>query len=67
MDNENPVLIPAAKVRQRYGGRSHMWIERRLRDNSGFPAPIYIGRLRFWRLADLEEYERSLVTKGGAA
>jgi hypothetical protein len=55
-------LIPAGKVRQRYGDVSHMWIERRLKDGSGFPKPRYIGRLRFWQLADLEKWERSLAT-----
>ena len=62
MDN-TPVLIPAAKVRARYGDRSHMWIERRLHDDSGFPKPRYIGRLRFWALEELEAWERTLATK----
>ncbi len=40
-----------------------MWIERRLKDDSGFPAPVYIGRLRFWRLHELEKWEHGLATK----
>jgi hypothetical protein len=39
-----------------------MWIARRLKDGSGFPKPVYIGKLRFWRLADLEAWERTLAT-----
>ena len=61
--NNPTVLIPAAKVRARYGDCSHMWIERRLKDDSGFPRPRYIGRLRFWLLEELEAWERALATK----
>jgi hypothetical protein len=63
MNAITPTLIPAAQVRARYGDVSHMWIERRLNDDSGFPRPRYIGRLRFWLLEELEVWERSLATK----
>lgn len=53
-------LIPAGQVRKRFGGVSDMWIHRRLHDNSGFPRPLYIGRLRFWRLSELIEWEGTL-------
>ena len=62
MDMDAAALISAAKVRQRYGGVSHMWIERRLQDDTNFPRPIYIGRLRFWRLAALKAWELALAT-----
>jgi hypothetical protein len=68
MDTNTAVLISSGQVLRRYGDRSHMWIERRLEDGSGFPKPVYIGRLRFWRLADLEKWEHSLAStfpKGG--
>jgi predicted DNA-binding transcriptional regulator AlpA len=58
-DNQN-ALIPAAQVRERFGGVSDMWIHRRLHDDSGFPRPLYIGRLRFWRLSELIEWEDNL-------
>lgn len=58
------VLVPTGQVRQRYGGRSHMWIERRLADpESGFPRPVYIGKRRYWRLADLVAWERDLASE----
>lgn len=59
----NDIFLSAAQVRARYGGVSFMWIERRLKDDSGYPSPIKMGRLRFWRLADLEHWERAQATK----
>jgi predicted DNA-binding transcriptional regulator AlpA len=34
-----------------------MWITRRQKD-AGFPEPIFLGGLRFWKLSDLERWER---------
>ena len=46
----------------RFGGVSHMWIRRRqLRD--GFPLPVFMGRQKFWRIADLEAWEKSQADK----
>jgi predicted DNA-binding transcriptional regulator AlpA len=58
-DSQDP-LIPAGQVRERFGGVSVMWIHRRLHDDSGFPRPLYIGRLRFWRLSELVAWEEHL-------
>jgi hypothetical protein len=69
------VWISAQQVLARYGGRSPMWLERKLaekvsgKDNPAFdpdfPKPSYSGRLRFWRLDELEKYDRK-ITKAGA-
>ena len=56
-------FLTTAKVRERYGV-SAMWIVRRLTDKSGFPRPTYLGRLRFWKLADLEAWERARAAQG---
>jgi predicted DNA-binding transcriptional regulator AlpA len=56
------VLLRAGRVRRRYGA-SDMWLHRRLHDDSGFPRPIVIGRLRFWRLSELKAWEDSLAAK----
>ena len=50
--------LTAAQVMTRYGGVSHMWLVRRMAKD-GFPKPAYFGRLRFWRRADVEQWERS--------
>jgi predicted DNA-binding transcriptional regulator AlpA len=63
MDDLENTLLGIQRVRARYGDVSTMWIERRLRDDSGFPKPVYIGRLRFWRIAELQAWERTLATK----
>jgi hypothetical protein len=44
----------------RYGGRSPMWVERKLASDDRFPKPRKFGRLRFWDLQELENYERGI-------
>jgi len=51
--------LSAAQLRARYGGVSHMWIERRLKTDARFPHPQKFGRLRFWDLDKIETYERA--------
>lgn len=51
--------ITTAKVRARYGDVSHMWVERRLKDDPTFPKPRYIARRRYWLLGELVAWERS--------
>lgn len=60
MDESKGFLISATQVRERFGGVSDMWLHRRLHDQSGFPKPVYIGRLRFWRLNELRAWEEGL-------
>ena len=55
--HENEIFLKAAQVRQRYGNCSDTWLTRRQRDE-GFPEPDYFGGLRFWKLSDLERWER---------
>ncbi|WP_424955670.1 DNA-binding protein [Hyphomicrobium sp. 1Nfss2.1] len=58
--------MPAAVVWSRYGICS-MTLSRWLKNPAlGFPKPIYFGRYRYWRLADLQEFERSRVTASAA-
>jgi predicted DNA-binding transcriptional regulator AlpA len=46
--------IPASTVRYICGGVSDMTLHRWLNDqNKAFPRPIYIGRRRYWREADI--------------
>ena len=52
-------LITANDVRARYGNISAMTLSRWLKDERlEFPLPIRIHNLRYFRLADLVEWER---------
>jgi hypothetical protein len=55
------IWISARQVCQRYGGRSHMWLDRKLRNNPDFPRPAYDGRIRIFRVAELDDYDRALI------
>ena len=54
---EDDKYIPARAVWERYGV-TDMTLHRWIRDvEMGFPAPHYFGRFRYWRLADLLDWE----------
>ena len=58
------VYITTAQLRQRYGNLSHMWVERKLRNDPEFPRPVCFGSsFRFFKLADVEDYERRCAMK----
>lgn len=52
------VWITAKQLCARYGGRSLMWLWRKLRDDADFPKAVYFGRLQFFNVEDMEAYER---------
>jgi hypothetical protein len=59
------VYLPGPKVRERYG-RTDMTIHRWLNDpEMGFPRPHYFGRFRYWRIDELEAWERAQAVKAG--
>lgn len=56
------VYLTGPQVRARYGNVSDMTLWRWLRDPAmGFPKPTYINKRRYWRLSELEGFERSRV------
>jgi predicted DNA-binding transcriptional regulator AlpA len=58
-DNRENTFLSARQIQERYGNVSRMWPYRRMAD-SGFPKPEKLGgRLRFWKLADLERWEKA--------
>lgn len=60
-------FLPARHVRERYRV-SDMTLWRWLRDEKmGFPQPVYLGRFRYWRLADIEAWEAEQEARGRAA
>lgn len=57
-DANNEILfLNANQVRARYGGVSHMTLIRWM-TCEGFPPATYFGRKRFWKLDELESWER---------
>jgi predicted DNA-binding transcriptional regulator AlpA len=60
MSSENETYLKTNQVRERYGSCSAMWIERRMKDRD-FPAPVYFGALRFWRVSDLVEWDAAQI------
>jgi predicted DNA-binding transcriptional regulator AlpA len=56
--------ISAPQLLSRYGGRSHMWLVRRLERDPSFPRPIKFGRLRFFEIAAIERWERECAAGG---
>ena len=61
-------FLTSTQVAARYGSVSQMTIWRWLRDKErNFPQPIYLGRRRFWRLADLEAWEAEQAGRGADA
>jgi predicted DNA-binding transcriptional regulator AlpA len=57
--NSSDNFLPARAVWDRYGVTS-MTLYRWIADPVlGFPRPTYLGRFRYWKLADLVEWEAS--------
>jgi len=64
---DGTVFITAPQVCERYGGVSHMWLERMLQKDATFPRPHKFGRLRFFKVTDLVAWERAAAAKSRAA
>ena len=61
------IYISAPQVCARYGGVSHMWLQRKLKGDPSFPRPYKFGRLRFFKINELENWERKTAAKSRAA
>lgn len=61
------IYITAPQVCARYGGVSHMWLERILKRDPTFPRPSKFGRLRFFKIDELVDWERKTAAKSRAA
>jgi len=61
-DDGHKKYLTTKQLRQRWGGCSHMLIERRLKSDPDFPRPVQFGkRWRLWPLDKVEAYERARV------
>jgi predicted DNA-binding transcriptional regulator AlpA len=60
MNNPNHEYLPAQAVWERYGVSSMTgwrWLHR---EDMKFPRPVYIGRFRYFRVTELQQWERGL-------
>jgi len=58
------VFLTMRQLQERWGGCSHMTIQRKLDDDPAFPRPIKLGpkgRTRMWDEGEIEKYERASV------
>jgi hypothetical protein len=68
LEAANKKYLTTKQLRERWGGCSHMLIERRMKSDPRFPQPMQFGRRwRLWPLDQIEAYERALVVRKGAA
>ena len=57
-------LLPARRMRKRYGDVSDMTIYRWLKAvDLDFPKPIYINGRRYWRLGNLQKWEQKRASQ----
>jgi hypothetical protein len=64
---DGAVWVSAPQVCDRYGGVSHMWLERVLKRDRTFPRPTKFGRIRFFKLEELVAWERRAAVRSRAA
>jgi predicted DNA-binding transcriptional regulator AlpA len=58
-----PIYCDATRTAARYN-KTIRTIDRWADDpRMGFPQPVYLGRMRFWRVADLEAWEAEQVRR----
>jgi DNA-binding transcriptional MerR regulator len=60
---ESERLLPVREMRKRYNVSTRT-LDRWL-DNRILPAPVRIGEYRYWRLSDLETFERERIAAQG--
>jgi predicted DNA-binding transcriptional regulator AlpA len=52
----------SAQVLRRYS-RSQMWLWRKIKHDPAFPKPVYDGRWMMFSVAELDAYDRALLSK----
>jgi hypothetical protein len=57
------VWVSARQTRDRFGGRSAMWLHRKIKSDATFPRPKYFGRLQFFRVAELDAWAEAQATQ----
>jgi predicted DNA-binding transcriptional regulator AlpA len=64
MADKSRSYLTASQVRERFGGRSSMWLWRKLRDDPLFPKPLPMGQnIRLFDVQELDRYDDALREK----
>jgi predicted DNA-binding transcriptional regulator AlpA len=63
-DRKSKRKLTTRQVQERYGAVSHMWVERRLKNDSTFPRFVKFGRLRMWDEAELDAWDQLCGARG---
>jgi predicted DNA-binding transcriptional regulator AlpA len=56
------IYLTVPQLRQRFGGKSDMWLWRLLREEPKFPRPVVIRHQRYFRLSELLAFENASKT-----
>jgi predicted DNA-binding transcriptional regulator AlpA len=57
------IWLTSNQVCARYGGKSQMWLWRKIKRNPDFPKPVYFGRMMMFLVAELDAYDHGLISK----
>jgi predicted DNA-binding transcriptional regulator AlpA len=57
------VWMTSNQVCARYGGKSHMWLWRKIKRDPAFPKPVYFGRMMMFSVAEQDDYDRGIISK----
>ncbi|MCK1293417.1 hypothetical protein [Bradyrhizobium sp. 30] len=60
---DGAIWITSTQVLARYGGKSQMWLWRKINRDDAFPKPVYFGRLMMFSVAELDTFDRGLISK----
>lgn len=52
-----------ADLYEKGNGNYHVWLARREAADPRFPRPVFIGHRKFYSVAEVEEYQRSLLAE----
>jgi hypothetical protein len=61
------IWLTSNQVCARYAGRSQMWQWRKINHDPAFPKPTYFGRMMMFSRAELDAYDRVLISKRAGA
>jgi hypothetical protein len=55
--------LTSTQVRNRYGGVSAMWLWNRVEHDADFPKPAYFGNRQMFSVAELDAYDRLVLSR----